>query len=104
MRESLSGAVVSQFPLSGAVIFDSGAEVEILAARAHLYNDGRSDAKGSEIEGIEIGNYRGQTFVFIGAERGNFVAVYALGAANQSCGSSRFWRLVIGQKACSRYR
>ena len=78
--EFVGGRNFTIFSPTGAVVFDSGAEVEMLAARAHLYDDGRSDAKGVEIEGVEIGNYGGQSFVFVGAERGNFVAVYLLGA------------------------
>jgi DNA-binding beta-propeller fold protein YncE len=78
--EFVGGRNFTIFSSAGAVVFDSGAEVEVLAARAHLYNDGRSDAKGVEIEGVEIGTYGGQTFVFVGAERGDFVAVYLLGA------------------------
>jgi len=82
--EFVGGRNFTIFSSTGAVVFDSGAEVEMLAARARLYNDGRSDAKGVEIEGVEIGNYAGQNFVFIGAERGNFVAVYLLGADESS--------------------
>ena len=75
-RRIITNVVASQVALHAP----AGGIVPELAARAHLYDDGRSDAKGVEIEGVEIGNYGGQTFVFVGAERGNFVAVYLLGA------------------------
>lgn len=78
--EFVGGRGFTIFSPSGAVVFDSGAEVELLAARAQLYPDGRSGSKGVEIEGVELGQYGSQTFLFVGAERGHFVAVYRLGA------------------------
>jgi hypothetical protein len=77
--EFVGGRNFTIFSATGGVVFDSGAEVEVLAARALLYPDSRSGSKGVEIEGIEIGTFGTQTFVFVGAERGHFVAVYRLG-------------------------
>ena len=57
------------------MVFDSGASLEQAAAAVGLYPDGRSDAKGTEIEGAEVGIFDGETYVFIGAERGNYVGV-----------------------------
>lgn len=66
------------FSQTGMVLLDPGAEVEIQAAQAGRYADSRSDAKGCEIEGAEIGQYQNHTFLFVGAERCNVVAVYRL--------------------------
>ncbi|MEK7257332.1 MAG: DUF2520 domain-containing protein, partial [Bacteroidota bacterium] len=42
------------------------------------YPDSRSGSKGIEAEGVEIGVYGGRQFLFVGSERGDFVAVYRL--------------------------
>jgi DNA-binding beta-propeller fold protein YncE len=63
---------------TGRVTYDSGATLEMAAARAGLYPDGRSDAKGAEPEGVEVAAFGRDVHVFIGAERGNFVGVYEL--------------------------
>jgi len=64
----------------GRVVFDSRADLEIELAAAGLYDDTRSDSKGSEPEGIEIAEYDGRTFLFVGMERAapGAVAVYQL--------------------------
>jgi len=59
-------------------LFEPGAAVELSAAQAGLYNDSRSDAKGCEIEGAEVGEYQNHAFLFLGAERCGLVAVYRL--------------------------
>ncbi len=63
---------------TGSVLHDSGATLEMAAAREGLYPDGRSDAKGAEFEGVEVGTFGGTVYAFIGAERGSFVGVYEL--------------------------
>jgi hypothetical protein len=68
----------SIFDPSGGVVFDAGATFELAAVAAGLYPDGRSDNKGTEPEGVEIGMYGSHTFAFVGAERAAFVAVYQL--------------------------
>jgi DNA-binding beta-propeller fold protein YncE len=69
---------VTIFRKSGSVAWTSGSSLERAAAAAGFYNDGRSDAKGIEPEGLEIGRFGHRTFAFVGAERGNFVGVYRL--------------------------
>lgn len=64
------------FNSSGSLLFDSGASLEIAAANAGLYPDNRSNNKGTEPEGVAIAFYGNNQYGFIGAERGNFVAVY----------------------------
>lgn len=64
------------FSAGGAVVFEPGVDLELAAANAGHYADGRSDAKGVEAEGAEVGVFNGRPFAFIGSERGDFVAVY----------------------------
>lgn len=78
------------FDRDGGVAFDSGNTVEELAVRHGHYPDSRSDAKGTEPEGVEHGRYGDDDLVFVGSERGNFVAVYELGRG----GTPRFSQLL----------
>lgn len=66
----------SIFDASGRVTIDSGVELEYLALAHGHYPEGRSDNKGTEPEGVAVAQYGHRTFLFVGAERGNFVAVY----------------------------
>ncbi|QHF21304.1 alkaline phosphatase [Rathayibacter sp. VKM Ac-2762] len=61
---------------TGAVQWDAGNSFDHLAVRLGLYPDKRSDAKGSEPEGLLSATFDGVPYVFVGAERANFVAVY----------------------------
>ncbi|WP_162239044.1 MULTISPECIES: esterase-like activity of phytase family protein [unclassified Rathayibacter] len=61
---------------TGAVAWDAGNSFDHLAVSLGLYPDKRSDAKGSEPEGLLSATYDGVPYVFVGAERANFVAVY----------------------------
>lgn len=60
---------------NGNRVFDSGDVIErIMAARfPDAYDDGRSDNKGPEPEGIEIGILDGRMVLFVGLERSNGV-------------------------------
>ena len=80
----VGGRSFTIFSSTGNVLFDSGVEMEIAVARAGLYDDGRSDAKGTEPEGVEIGQYGDRTFVFVGMERADpgAVAVYRFSGGN----------------------
>jgi hypothetical protein len=69
------------FDESGAVAFDSGSEFEELAVRHGHYPEDRSENKGSEPEGVAYGRYGDEDLLFVGSERGSFVATYALDAA-----------------------
>jgi hypothetical protein len=68
----------SIFDQRGRVLFDSGNTLEQLAVRHGHYPEARSDAKGVEPEAIEYGRFGGTDYLFVGAERGSFVAVYRL--------------------------
>ena len=62
----------------GNLVFDSGSEIEAIVATygADNADDGRSDNKGPEPEGVEIGRIGLRTFAFIGLERTDQVLVY----------------------------
>jgi DNA-binding beta-propeller fold protein YncE len=66
------------FRAEGSIAWDSGASLELAAVDAGYYDDGRSDNKGIEPEGLEIGDYGNRVFAFVAAERAGFVAVYRL--------------------------
>ncbi|MGD8340232.1 MAG: esterase-like activity of phytase family protein, partial [Gammaproteobacteria bacterium] len=72
----------SIFDQNGKVLFDSGNQLEHIAARIGHYPEGRSANKGTEPESIEFASFN-PDLVFVGSERGSFVAVYELkGKAN----------------------
>lgn len=68
----------------GATIFDerawatwdTGNQVEHLAARIGHYPEKRAGKKGSEPEGVAVGTYGDETLIMLGMERANFLAVY----------------------------
>jgi hypothetical protein len=61
---------------TGRTVFDSGNALERIAVAHGLYPDDRSDAKGAEPENVAVGTFGGTPYLFVNAERGNFVAVY----------------------------
>ncbi len=61
---------------TGDVVWDAGTSFEYTGVRHGLYPEGRSDAKGTEPEGLLVATYDGVPYVFVGSERGNYVAVY----------------------------
>jgi hypothetical protein len=54
---------------NGTLIYDSGSILDMAAADAGIYDDGRSDDKGMEPEGVALLEMRGRTYAFIGLER-----------------------------------
>lgn len=78
------------FDTAGNVRFDSGNSVEQLAIRYGHYPEDRSENKGTEPEGVEYGRYGRDDMLFVGSERGNFVAVYELDRS----GTPRFAQLL----------
>lgn len=68
----------SIFEPAGDLVYDSGTSFEHLAIRHGHYPEHRSENKGTEPEGIEHGRYGREELLFVGSERGNFVAVYDL--------------------------
>ncbi len=67
----------------GAVLFDDGGELEATAVQLGQYPDGRSDAKGIEAESVVTDEYGSREFMFVGSERGAFVAVYRIDGWNR---------------------
>ncbi len=61
---------------TGALLFDSKNELDVKAKEAGIYDDGRSDDKSVEPEGIALGTVGGKTIVFVGLERVDAVALY----------------------------
>jgi DNA-binding beta-propeller fold protein YncE len=61
---------------TGAQIFDSKNELDKVCVTANAYDDGRSDDKSVEPEGVTIGKVGNKKVAFIGMERADAVAVY----------------------------
>lgn len=61
---------------TGQRVFEIGKSLEEEVIKAGKYDDGRSDDKGVEPEGVAIGHMNGQTLAFVGLERADAVAVY----------------------------
>jgi hypothetical protein len=55
--------------VDGSIIFDSGDQLDKAAFAAGIYDDGRSDDKGVEPEGVELLTIAGRTIAAIGLER-----------------------------------
>ncbi len=64
------------FNKQGEVLFESGASFEHEVVRIGHYPEKRSGKKGSEPEGLEVGRFNGQTYIFVMSERGSVVGVY----------------------------
>jgi hypothetical protein len=61
---------------TGIQLFDSGNELDAKVQSAGLYDDGRSDDKSIEPEGLAIGTVGKKPIVFVGLERADAVVVY----------------------------
>ncbi|GAA0786100.1 alkaline phosphatase [Roseibium denhamense] len=61
---------------NGDVLFDSGNQMEHLGMSHGHYPAKRAAKKGTEPEGVAVGEFGGETLIFVNSERGNFVAVY----------------------------
>ncbi len=67
----------------GEVVYETGDRTERHAVQFGHYPDGRSAAKGVEIEGVTTGRFGGQPYLLVGSERGSFLAVYEVGDPKQ---------------------
>ena len=63
---------------TGEPVWDAGNSFEHLALSQGLFPEARAGKKGTEPEGLAIGEYQGTDYAFVASERGNFVAVYDL--------------------------
>lgn len=61
---------------TGAQVYDSRNELDKECEKAGVYDDGRSDDKSVEPEGITIGTVGHKKVAFVGMERADAVAVY----------------------------
>lgn len=61
---------------TGAQVFDSKNELDVKIKAAGYYDDGRSDDKSVEPEGIAIGKVGNKTIAFVGMERADAIAIY----------------------------
>jgi hypothetical protein len=66
----------SLFRPDGSLAFDSGSSLEAIAVQHGHYPEDRSANKGTEPEAIEFGRFGFNDYLFVGSERGSFVAVY----------------------------
>lgn len=62
--------------LTGVQVFDSKNELDTKVIAGGFYDDGRSDDKSVEPEGITIGKVGSKTIAFVGMERVDAVAIY----------------------------
>jgi len=61
---------------TGTQVFDSKNDLDIKVVAANAYDDGRSDDKSIEPEGLTIGKIGHKTVAFVGMERVDAVAIY----------------------------
>ncbi|RPD43347.1 choice-of-anchor I family protein [Chitinophaga barathri] len=61
---------------TGALVFDSKNELDVKVKETGIYEDGRSDDKSIEPEGITLGTMGNKTIAFVGMERVDAVAIY----------------------------
>ena len=66
--------------LDGSIVWDSGDDLDRIAAENDVYDDGRSDDKGVEPEHVEIATLDDRSFAFISLERGTstLILVYEI--------------------------
>ena len=69
---------ITVFHKDGTEVFESNADFETAIIQAGHYPDKRSDAKGVEPEGMEVGTFGGTPYAFVLAERASTVSVYDL--------------------------
>ena len=64
------------FDTRGRVVYEAGNSFEHEIVSAGHYPESRSENKGSEPEGLEVGRVNGRTYLFVAAERADVVGVY----------------------------
>ncbi len=71
----------SIFSRNGRLLFDSGTTLEELAVQFGHYPEERSENKGTEPESIAYARFDRDDYLFVGSERGSFIAVYQMQGA-----------------------
>jgi len=67
---------------AGELVYDSGSLLDAEAIARGIYDDGRSDDKGVEPEGVALLDIAGRTYAFIGLERTTKAAVAVFDVTN----------------------
>jgi hypothetical protein len=83
------------FNADGTVFYESGNTFDHLGVRFGHYPERRSNSKGTEPEAILFAKYGDRDMLFVGSERGSFVAVYVV----DSTGMPQFLQLLPGPLA-----
>jgi hypothetical protein len=75
---SFGGRSFSILNSAGVKVFDSGDMIEMIVASQFLaqFDDGRSDNKGPEPEGVTVAKIGTRTFAFVGLERSGLVLAF----------------------------
>ncbi len=75
---AFGGRSFSILDSTGAIVYDSGdiTEVAVQSYGLPFFDDGRSDNKGSEPEGVRVGLINGVPKLFVGLERANGVMMF----------------------------
>lgn len=60
----------------GNQVYDSGDDLDMIAHTNGIYDDGRSENKGTEPEGVVVGEVNGKMLAFVGLERVDAIAIY----------------------------
>lgn len=66
---SMGGRSFSIRDTAGNIVYDSGNILDAQAIALGIYDDGRSDDKGVEPEGVTLRSINGRTYAFVGLER-----------------------------------
>ncbi len=77
------GRGMSCWSSNGTFLGDDGGDLEHTAVVFSHYPDGRSDARGIEVEGMATGRFGNRAFAFVLSERGSFMAVYDIDSPSQ---------------------
>lgn len=70
------GRSISIMDSKGNLVYDSGDLIEQAAIAAGVYDDGRSDDKGTEPENVTLAEVDGHVYAYVGLERANSVVVF----------------------------
>jgi hypothetical protein len=70
------GRSFSIFDICGDLVYNSGSELEQIAASVGHYNDNTSDKRGIELESVSFGTFQRTNYLFVAAHRAGLIFVY----------------------------
>jgi DNA-binding beta-propeller fold protein YncE len=73
----------SIFDVDGTLLFDTGTAFDEIGVRYGHYPEDRSGNKGTEPESIEYARFGHTDYLFVGSERGSYVAVYTIAKSGE---------------------